>query len=71
MNKKSLLALLMLLSVLGSRAQSAPSFQALADSMAQALITHFWGASFPGYPDRYYFNYGSDLSDLSTGSYWR
>lgn len=37
MNKKILLALLMLLSVLGSRAQSAPSFQALADSMAQAL----------------------------------
>lgn len=70
MNKKILLALLMLLSVLGSRAQSAPSFQALADSMAQALITHFWGASFPGYPDRYYFNYGSDLSDLSTGNYW-
>jgi predicted alpha-1,6-mannanase (GH76 family) len=42
----------------------------MAEGMSQALITHFWGASFPGYPNRYYFNYGSDLSDMVTYHYW-
>lgn len=41
-----------------------------AEGMSQALLRHFWGASFDGYPTRYYFNYGSDLSDLSTNHYW-
>ncbi len=27
----------------------------MADGMVQALINHFWGANFEGYPDRYYF----------------
>lgn len=42
----------------------------VADGMSRALITHFWGASFPGYPERYYFNYGSDLSNMTTNHYW-
>ena len=42
----------------------------MADGMAQALIKHFWGANFEGYPDRYYFNYGSDLSNMTTNHYW-
>lgn len=41
-----------------------------AEGMSRALIEHFWGASFEGYPDRYYFNYQSDLADLGTGHYW-
>lgn len=42
----------------------------MAEGMVQALIKHFWGANFEGYPDRYYFNYGSDLSNMTTNHYW-
>jgi predicted alpha-1,6-mannanase (GH76 family) len=42
----------------------------MADGMVQALIKNFWGANFKGYGDRYYFNYGSNLSDMSTHHYW-
>ncbi len=45
-------------------------FGRIAEGMSRALINHFWGASFQGYENRYYFNYGSDLSDLGTGNYW-
>ena len=38
--------------------------------MSQVLVRHFWGANFEGYPDRYYFNYGSDLSNMTTNHYW-
>ena len=42
----------------------------MAEGMSRALIAHFWGANFTGYPDRYYFNYGSDLSNMATNHYW-
>ena len=42
----------------------------MADGMSQALIKNFWGANFDGYPDRYYFNYGSNLSNMTTNHYW-
>ena len=42
----------------------------IAEGMSQALIDNFWGAKFKGYPDRYYFNYGSDLSNMTTNHYW-
>ena len=42
----------------------------MAEGMSRALIDHFWGAKFAGYPDRYYFNYGSDLSNMATNHYW-
>lgn len=42
----------------------------MANGTSEALIKHFWGASFEGYEKRYYFNYGSDLSDMSTNNYW-
>lgn len=42
----------------------------MADGMSKALVERFWGANFEGYPDRYYFNYGSDMSDMGTGHYW-
>jgi len=45
-------------------------WQNMAEGMSRALITHFWGANFEGYPDRYYFNYGSDLSNMTTNHYW-
>ncbi|MGV8964326.1 MAG: glycoside hydrolase family 76 protein [Candidatus Saccharimonadaceae bacterium] len=41
-----------------------------AEGMSRALIDHFWGANFDGYKDRYYFNYGSDLSNMTTNHYW-
>jgi hypothetical protein len=41
----------------------------MAGGMSQALIDHFWGAKFEGYSDRYYFNYGSDLSNMTTNHY--
>lgn len=42
----------------------------IAEGMSQALIREFWGAGFEGYADRYYFNYGSRLSNLTTNHYW-
>jgi predicted alpha-1,6-mannanase (GH76 family) len=42
----------------------------MAEGMSRALIEHFWGANFTGYPERYYFNYGSDLSNMTTNHYW-
>jgi predicted alpha-1,6-mannanase (GH76 family) len=45
-------------------------WQELAEGMSQALIKHFWGANFEGYPDRYYFNYESDLANMTTNHYW-
>ena len=45
-------------------------WQKMADGMSRALIVHFWGANFKNYPSRYYFNYGSDLSNMTTNHYW-
>ena len=45
-------------------------WEQMANGMAQALINNFWGASFDGYEDRYYFNYGSNLSNMTTDHYW-
>jgi len=42
----------------------------MADGMSKALIKHFWGANFEGYPKRYYFNYESDLANMTTNHYW-
>lgn len=42
----------------------------MAEGMSRSLIKHFWGANFEGYPDRYYFNYGSDTSNMTTNHYW-
>lgn len=42
----------------------------MADGMSQALIKNFWGANFDGYADRYYFNYGSNMSNMTTSHYW-
>lgn len=41
-----------------------------AEGMSRALVKHYWGANFDGYPGRYYFNYESDLSNLTTNHYW-
>lgn len=42
----------------------------MADGMTQSLIDKFWGANFKGYEKRYYFNYGSNLSNMTTEHYW-
>lgn len=42
----------------------------MADGMSQALIKNFWGANFEGYSERYYFNYGSNLSNMAINHYW-
>ena len=49
---------------------SQPNWQQMADGMTNALIKRFWGAEFPGYKKRYYFNYGSDMSNMTTEHYW-
>ncbi|MCY4780254.1 hypothetical protein ORI89_11375 [Sphingobacterium sp. UT-1RO-CII-1] len=46
------------------------NWNAVAEGMVNALVKHFWGASFEAYPNRYYFNYESDLSNMSTNHYW-
>ena len=47
-----------------------PEWNKMADGMVQALIKNFWGPSFEGHPNRYYFNYKSHLADLTTDHYW-
>lgn len=42
----------------------------MANGMSRALVDRFWGANFKDYPERYYFNYGSDLSNMTTNHYW-
>src|SRR5690606_9151781 len=49
---------------------SARYWNEMANGMVQALTKHFWGANFEGYPDRYYFNYESDLANMTTNHYW-
>ena len=53
-----------------SAQKDAAYWNKMADGMSQALITNFWGANFEGYPTRYYFNYGSNLSNMTTNHYW-
>ena len=53
-----------------SSAQDKAFWNKMADGMSQALVGHFWGANFEGYENRYYFNYGSDLSNMTTNHYW-
>ena len=53
-----------------SPAQDKAYWNKMADGMSRALVEHFWGANFEGYEDRYYFNYGSDLSNMTTNHYW-
>lgn len=56
---------------LGLQAQAdSINWEELAEGMSKALVSHFWGANFEGYPERYYFNYGSDLSNMTTNHYW-
>jgi len=45
-------------------------WEKMAEGMSKALVNHFWGAKFEGYSDRYYFNYGSDMSSMTTNHYW-
>ena len=46
------------------------SWEEMAEGVTQALVKHYWGANFEEYPTRYYFNYGSDLSNMTTNHYW-
>lgn len=69
----ALLAALSCLTAHGPRLtthNSQHNWQQMADGMTNALIKRFWGAEFPGYKKRYYFNYGSDLSNMTTEHYW-
>ena len=71
MMKKIFATLLLLVGMLPSFAQKVAAYRnKMAKRMSQALIKNFWGANFDGYPDRYYFNYGSNLSNMTTNHYW-
>ncbi len=50
--------------------KSSKYWRNMADGMVESLIEKFWGASFPGHEKRYYFNYASNLSDMTTEHYW-
>ena len=58
------------LSSFSEREKNPDFWNEMAEGMSRALITNFWGASFDGYPERYYFNYGSGLSNMTTNHYW-
>lgn len=69
--KKTFTILFALCLALGAFAQKDKAYwNKMADGTSEALIKHFWGAGFEDYEDRFYFNYGSDLSDMSTNNYW-
>ncbi len=68
--KKFLTLILLCVSLTTFAQKNAAYWNKMADGMSKALIEKFWGANFDGYPDRYYFNYGSDLSNMTTNHYW-
>lgn len=68
--KKLLICLWACLGTLLLHAENNIDWNKMADGMVQALIKNFWGANFKGYSDRYYFNYGSNLSNMTTNHYW-
>lgn len=68
--KRILIAALLALAVIPVSGQSAKDWNRIADGMSSALIDRFWGASFEGFQKRYYFNYGSDMSTMTTEHYW-
>lgn len=72
MTKKLFAALLLTLGIcMPTFAQKNSAYwNKMADGMSQALIKNFWGANFKGYENRYYFNYGSNLSNMTTNHYW-
>ena len=70
MMRLSIVFLLLACLAVSSPAQDKGYWNKMADGMSQVLVRHFWGANFEGYPDRYYFNYGSDLSNMTTNHYW-
>lgn len=53
-----------------AKPQNPKYWHKMAEGMSQALVKHFWGANFKGFEKRYYFNYGSNLSNLTTNHYW-
>lgn len=55
---------------LGEAKKDQAYWENLAEGMSRSLIKHFWGANFEGHEDRYYFNYGSDMSNMTTNHYW-
>lgn len=70
MMRLSIVFLLLACLAVSSPAQDKGYWNKMADGMSQALVRYFWGANFEGYTDRYYFNYGSDLSNMTTNHYW-
>lgn len=69
--KKTLFIILTALLAIPTMAQKdAAYWNRMADGMSQALISRFWGANFEGHDKRYYFNYGSDMSNMTTNHYW-
>ena len=69
-----LLFLALLTSATACRAQDAQLTESQAakwaDRLDQALVNNFWGASFKGQSDRYFFNKMSRQADMETGDYW-
>ena len=49
---------------------TAQEAEAWADRLDKALIDNFWGASFKGTPNRFFFNKMSQQANMSTDDYW-
>lgn len=70
MKQLTTLLLLLIINIPSFTQKDAAYWNKMADGMSQALIKNFWGANFDGYADRYYFNYGSNMSNMTTSHYW-
>lgn len=71
MKRISLLAILFFLHITSySIDRDSVYWYSVAEKMSDALIEHYWGASFQGQSSRYYFNYYSDEADMTTVHYW-
>lgn len=70
MKQLTTLLFLLIINIPSFAQKDAAYWNKMADGMSQALIKNFWGANFDGYADRYYFNYGSNMSNMTTSHYW-
>lgn len=55
---------------LSRRTRDSLYWQQVASTTSDALISNFWGASFPDNATRYYFNYESNQTNLVNIHYW-
>lgn len=69
---KQLITIIMTLCCLTQKVSAQhPDWHLIADEVCTSLVTHYWGASFPACRTQYYFNAGSDQSNMKNEWWWQ